>query len=158
MARMADVCFWPCRAPTWRVIWVADMFQALFVVCNRQGICFEPFGLIFTGGMSTKVDEHTMVAYMAVHGGCVFFRGFWCFWVNVGHLRGYRPLQWVREGPLLWKHTSFSIGGPIFDEIRVHGEHGGLMAAHGGCVFFTMSGTDMGHMSVRHVPGTFCGI
>ena len=45
-------------------------------------------------------------------------------------------------GSSLMKTYPFSIGGPIFDEIGVHGEHGGLMAAHGGCVFLTMSGTD----------------
>ena len=52
------------------------MFQVLCVVFNRQGTSLEPFGLIFTGGMSTKVDEHTMVDDMAVHGECVFFRSF----------------------------------------------------------------------------------
>ena len=48
----------------------------LCVVFNRQGTGLEPFGLILTGGMSTQVDEHTMMAYVAVHGGCAFFRGF----------------------------------------------------------------------------------
>ena len=55
---------------------MSDMFQALCVVFNRQGTSLEPFGLIFTGRMSTKVDAHTMMDDMAVHGGDVFFRDF----------------------------------------------------------------------------------
>ena len=55
------------------------MFQAVCVVFNWQATILEPSRLIFTGGMSTKVDEHTMVAYMAEHGGHVFFRGFSSF-------------------------------------------------------------------------------
>ena len=57
---------------------MSDMFQAPFVVFNRQGTSFEPFGLKFTGGMSSEVDEHNMMADMAVDGGCEFFRGFRC--------------------------------------------------------------------------------